>query len=389
MPRDTPLKVCAVTGGRADWGPMSVLLGRLRDDPDFDLKIVATGQHLIASAGDTASVIEAEGFTIAERVDMQLAGDSAVAVTKSLGLATIGFADVLARLQPDLMLVLGDRYEILAAVQAALVARVPVAHLCGGDVTEGAMDDAIRHAITKMSHIHFVTNEDSARRVRQLGEASETVHCVGSPGLDRIRLTPLLDRTAFFHSIDFAPRARNLLITFHPVTLDADPTAQLDALLLALERLGPNTGLIFTGTNTDTGSNAIAQRIANFVASRDNACAHASLGAQRYFSALRHVDVVVGNSSSGLYEAPSFGTPTVNIGDRQQGRLRAASVIDCPAEPDAIVAAIERACEMDCSDVTNPYGDGHAAERILSVLKRLEKPASLLKKRFCDQGTPV
>lgn len=381
-----PLKVCAVTGGRADWGLLSVPLALIRDDPDFALQLVVTGQHLLPGAGATDRVIEAEGFHIDARVDMLLAGDSAVAVSKSMGLAIIGFAEVFDRLKPDLLFVLGDRYEILAAAQAAMVARIPIAHLCGGDVTEGAMDEAIRHAITKMSHLHFVSNQDAARRVCQLGEDPAQVYCVGSPGLDRIRLTPRMTRDAFFASIGFVPRARNLLVTFHPATLDDDVSAACMEMLAALDALGPEVGLIFTGVNADTGGRAVAACIDGFVAMHPNACAHVSLGAARYFSALGHVDAVVGNSSSGLYEAPSFAIPTVNIGDRQGGRLKARSVLDCAADREAILAALRQAFAMDCSGTANPYGDGHSAERIIAVLKAVGDTRPLLKKRFFDVG---
>lgn len=384
------LRVCAVTGGRADWGLLSVPLALIRDDPDFALQLVVTGQHLLPGAGGTDRVIEAEGFRIDARVDMLLAGDSAVAVSKSMGLATIGFAEVFDRLKPDLLFVLGDRYEILAAAQAAMVARIPIAHLCGGDVTEGAMDEAIRHAISKMSHLHFVSNRDAARRVCQLGEDPAQVHCVGSPGLDRVRLTPPMARDDFFASIDFVPRARNLLVTFHPATLDEDASAACTEMLAALDALGPDLGLIFTGVNADTGGRAVAACIDGFVASHANARAYASLGAVRYFSALRHVDAVVGNSSSGLYEAPSFGIPTVNIGDRQGGRLKARSVLDCDADRQAILATLRQAFSLDCAGTVNPYGDGHSAERIVTILKALRDPRSLLKKRFFDAegGSP-
>lgn len=383
-----PLKICAVTGSRADWGLLSPLLALLRADKAFALDLVVTGQHLVPAQDNTAQEIEREGFAISARIDMLLASDASLAVVKSMGLAVVGFADAFARLAPDLLLVLGDRYEILAAVEAATIARLPVAHLCGGDITEGAMDDAIRHAVTKLSHLHFVTNEAAAQRVRQLGEDSTRVHCVGSPGLDRIRQTKLLDRAAFFKRVGLAPRAYNLLVTFHPETLNADPLAQCLELLVALHELGPEFGVIFTGSNADPGGRGVDRLVGEFVATHDNARTHPSLGAALYFSALSHVNAVVGNSSSGLYEAPSFRIPTVNIGDRQRGRLRAASVIDCVAERRAIEAAVRRALTLDCTGVTNPYGDGHASERIVAVLRNLGDPRQLVHKRFVDWDAP-
>jgi len=270
-------------------------------------------------------------------------------------------------------------------VQAALIARVPVAHIAGGDITEGAFDDAIRHAISKMAHLHFATHAEAARRLRQMGEAN--VHISGSPGIDQILATPRLSREALAQSLGFPLRPRNLAITFHPATLDdAEPLDQLDTLLAALDRLGPDTGLIFTGANCDTGGDTLNARIEAFTGARDNACLHPSLGQQRYYSLVALADAVVGNSSSGLYEAPSLGTPTVNIGSRQDGRPRAASVIDCPAETDAIVTAIHAAYRLDMAGVENPYGDGHASERILSVLRGPWSRQALVRKRFIEQA---
>lgn len=383
---DKPLRICAITGSRADWGYLKMPLLMLRDCPTLELRLVATGQHLTPHSGGSLQVIKEDGFEIDARVDMQLAGDTAKEITKSLGLAVIGFADVLERLNPDLLFVLGDRYEILAAVQAALMARIPVAHISGGDLTEGAMDESIRHAITKMSHIHFVTNKESERRVRQLGEDPSQVHLVGSPGLDSMRSTPRMERSEFFQFVGLTPRDRNLLITFHPVTLDMDSEMHCAEMLAALDSLGPDVGLIFTGTNYDTSGRRIESVVRAFAESRANAVIHASLGPIGYFSALSHVHIVVGNSSSGILEAPSFGTPTVNIGDRQRGRLRSPSVIDCCPERSSIRAAIDQAFAMDCSGLTNPYGDGHASERIAAVLMGIENPRKLLKKRFHTVG---
>ena len=376
-------KILAVTGSRADWGYLAPPLALLRDDEAFELTIAATGQHLTPQGATSLATIAAEGFAIDERVDLQLDADTALGVSRSLGLGVIGFADVLARRRPDLLFVLGDRYEILAAVQAAMIARTPVAHLAGGDVTEGAIDDAIRHSITKMSHLHFVTNAEAARRVRQLGEDPARIHNVGSTGLDRIALVKPMARDAFFASVGLKPRARNAVVTFHPATLAADSDRQCGQLLAALGDAGRDMGLIFTGANADVGGRAIDAQIGEFARRHDNAIVVPSLDSAGYFSALTHVDLVIGNSSSGLYEAPSFRLPAVNIGDRQTGRIRAASVIDCPPERQAISAAIARALALDCSDVTNPYGDGHASERILATLKRIEDPQDLLKKRFC------
>lgn len=379
-------RICAVTGSRADYGLLLPVLHAIRAHPGLQLQLAVTGSHLEDRFGRTVARIEQDGFDINAAVPLGLDGDDAVTVTRALGNAVSGFAGVLARLQPDLLLVLGDRYEILGAVQAALIARIPVAHIAGGDVTEGAFDDAIRHAISKMAHLHLVTSEAAARRVRQLGEADGRVFVTGSPGIDQILATPLLERTDLERRLGMPLRVRNLAITFHPATLDsADALHQLQQLLAALDSLGDDVGLVFTGANADPKGQAINDRIRAFVAEHVNAVHHDSLGQQGYYSLLAVADAVVGNSSSGLYEAPSFRTPTVNIGDRQAGRLKAASVIDCAPDSKAIAAAIAQAFASDCSDTVNPYGDGQATERILAVLAGNWDAGQLLHKGFTDR----
>lgn len=379
------IRVGVVTGTRAEYGLLYWILKQLRDDPAIDLQLIVTGAHLSSQHGLTYRDIEADGFRIARKIDMALGDDSVVGVTKALGQATMGFADAMADLQPGLLLLLGDRYETLAAAQSALIARVPVAHIAGGDVTEGAYDDAIRHSITKMSHLHFVTHEAAARRVRQLGEEPERIFTVGNPGLDQLRHLKLMQRDELERELGFVLRRRNLLVTYHPETLDTESTeSRIVGLLQALERLGDDVGLLFTLPNADTGNRAIREHIQEYVAQHRNARAYASLGQLRYWSAMKHVDAIVGNSSSGLLEAPSLQKPTVNIGDRQKGRPQAASVVNCGYAVDEIESAIRRAFDLDCRHVVNPYGDGHAAERIIAVLKRMDDPRNLLKKRFAD-----
>lgn len=377
------MRILAVTGTRADWGLLAPVLELIREDVRFDLRLMVTGQHLEPDSRSVQAIHE-EGFVIDYQVDMQLGEDDGPAsLADSMGRALSGTGSVLAEAQPDLVLVLGDRYEILAVASAAVLARVPLAHLCGGDLTEGAMDDAIRHAVSKLSALHFVSNEEAAARVRQLGEDPGRVHCVGSPGLDRIRLHEPLSRETFFRELGIAPRERNLLITFHPPTLSADAEAQCEVMLTALSSF-PEVGMIFTGSNADPGGRVIDTAVREFAKRNDNAVFCASLGSRRYFAALAHVDAVVGNSSSGLYEAPSFAVPTVNIGDRQARRPRSASVIDCAADAGEIRSAIERAFELDCSGVVNPYGDGRAAERIVERLAAIECPERLIRKSFVD-----
>lgn len=378
-------RICVVTGSRAEYGLLYWVMKGIQLDSDLELQVIATGMHLSPEFGLTHRVIEDDGFTIDARVEMLISSDTPTGIAKSIGLGVIGFADALERLKPEIILLLGDRFEILAAAQASLVARIPVAHIAGGDVTEGAFDEAVRHSITKMAHLHFVTNEESARRVRQLGEDPDTVFMVGSPGLDYLHRIKPLTREELEQGIGFRFRQKNLLVTFHPATLEqCSPAAQFRELLDALDAFGQEVGLIFTMPNADTDGREIMRMIGDFVASHGWAKAFTSLGQRQYLSAIAQVDAVVGNSSSGLYEVPSFKKPTVNIGDRQKGRIHAASVIDCLPEAAAIRAAIERAFSLDCTDVVNPYGDGASAPRIVSILKEIQNLKSLLKKRFCE-----
>jgi GDP/UDP-N,N'-diacetylbacillosamine 2-epimerase (hydrolysing) len=380
-------KICVVTGTRADYGLLRWVLDGIQRSPELELQVIATGMHLAPEFGLTYREIEADGFMIDRKVEMLLSSDTAVGVAKSMGLAIIGFADAFAALNPDLVLVLGDRYEIFAAVSAAMIARIPIAHLHGGEATEGLIDEPIRHSITKMSHLHFVAAEEYRQRVIQLGEDPERVFLVGGLGIDNILKLPLLDRSALEASLDFKLGKRNLLITFHPVTLEQDTAAaQMGELLAALDAL-QDTHLIFTMPNADTGGRVLFEMIEAFVAQRSYAKAYTSLGQLRYLSAIVQVDAVVGNSSSGLIEVPSFNKGTINIGDRQRGRLKAASVIDCEPNRASIAQALHRLYEprfqADLSNVQNPYGVGGASEAIVRNLEQISL-TDLLKKRFHD-----
>ncbi len=375
-------KVCVVSSNRADYGLLYWPMRTLQQDEAFELQVVVTGSHLSTEHGMTVNQFAQDGFDVSAQVDLALSQDSAVAVTKAIGTGLIGFADVFADLKPDLLLVLGDRYEMLAAVSAALVARIPVAHLFGGDTTEGAFDESIRHAITKMSHLHFVSNELSAERVRQMGENPEHIYNTGATSIDNIRRATYKNRDEFFSAIEFTPRNHNLLITFHPVTLDSVASVvQLQQLLIALDALGDEVGLIFTKANADTEGECLNEVIQLFVAERENARLYDALG-PLYVSALRHVDLVVGNSSSGLYEAPALGVPTVNIGDRQKGRLQASSVVNCETESKAILESIKSVIGKHYDKVDHPFGDGHSAEKIMAALKAIPNFQALLKKHF-------
>ena len=376
-------KICVVTGTRADYGLLFWLMKGIQEHAALELQIIATGMHLSPEFGLTFGAIESDGFAIDAKIETLLSSDTSVGVAKSIGLGVLGFGEALDRLRPDILVLPGDRFEILAAAQAALVAKIPIAHLFGGDTSEGAFDEAIRHSITKMSHLHFVTNEIAVRRVRQLGENPDHVYNVGSPGLDYLSRIALLERAEFENSIGFQLRERNYLVTFHPVTLDSQPAEdQFREVLSALDALGPDAGLIITKPNADNEGRTLIRMIDDFVAQKPNAVAHTSLGQLRYLSAISLVDAVIGNSSSGLYEVPSFGKPTINIGDRQKGRLQASSVINCAAERDDVLRAIEAARTKDCSEVVNPYGDGNSAARIVDVLATIEQPENLIKKHF-------
>jgi UDP-hydrolysing UDP-N-acetyl-D-glucosamine 2-epimerase len=380
-------KICVLTGTRAEYGLLYTLMKDIEKDQDLQLQVIVTGMHLSPEFGLTYKEIEEDGFAIDSKVEMLLSSDTPIGITKSIGLGIISFADVFSQLQPDLLVLLGDRYEILAAAQAALIAKIPIAHIAGGDTTEGAFDESIRHSITKMSHLHFVTNEQSLQRVRQLGENPNHIYNVGSPGIDRIIRLQRMSRCQLEKSLQFTLLKRNLLITFHPVTLDCQASAQqFNELLEVLHNLGPEIGLIFTKPNADPEGREIIRLLDDFISQHPNAIAFTSLGQLRYLSLITQVDAVVGNSSSGIYEVPSFQKPTVNIGDRQKGRLLASSVIDCAPQKDEIETAISEAFIKDCSTTVNPYGDGDSSIKILHIIKSISDFKALLKKHFYMVG---
>ncbi|HSI21729.1 MAG TPA: UDP-N-acetylglucosamine 2-epimerase [Methylophilaceae bacterium] len=380
-------KICVVTGTRADYGCLRWVMEGIKAADGLELQIIATGMHLSPEFGLTYREIEKDGFVIDRKVEMLLSSDTPTGISKSMGLGLMGFGETFEQLKPDLVLVLGDRFEIFAAASAAMVARLPLAHLHGGETTEGAIDEAIRHAITKMSHLHFVAAEDYRRRVVQLGEAPERVFLVGGLGIDNIQRLELLDRAALEAALDFKLGTKNLLVTFHPVTLEQSTAgAQMAELLAALDAL-QDTHLIFTMPNADTDGRILIGMIEQFVATRPHTRAYTSLGQLRYLSCIREVDGVVGNSSSGLAEVPSFRKGTINIGDRQRGRLKADSVIDCMPDRQSIASALRTLYSADFQaklpQVTNPYGEGGASEKVVRVLQ--EYPLDqLLKKSFHD-----
>ena len=380
-------KICVVTGTRAEYGLLRWVMQGIRDDPELELQIIVTGMHLSPEFGLTYQIIEQVGFQISRKVEMLTSSDTSVGIAKSMGLGMIGFADAVNELQPDLIVVLGDRFEIFSAVSAALVARIPVAHLHGGESTEGLIDEAIRHAITKMSHLHFVATEEYRQRVIQLGEQSDRVFLVGGLGVDSIKRLPLLDLATLETSLDFKLGSKSLLITFHPVTLEISTAeSQMEELLAALADL-VDTQLLFTLPNADTDGRVMIKMVEQFVVEHPNARAYASLGQLRYLSCIAQVDGVVGNSSSGLAEVPSFKKGTINIGDRQRGRLQAASVINCDPDRESIATALEQLYSIDfqesLSQAVNPYGDGGASAEVISEIKSVTLDG-ILKKNFND-----
>ncbi len=367
-------KICTVTGTRAEYGLLYWVMKGIEQSASLQLQLAVTGMHLSPEFGLTYKVIEQDGFAIDAKVEILLSSDTPVGIAKSISLGVSGFADVFARLSPDMALVLGDRYEMLAAVQAAYVMGIPIAHIAGGETTEGAIDEGMRHAITKMSWLHFVSAEPYRKRVIQLGEDPKRVFCTGSTGLDYLTRMKLLSREELQKELGFSFGRPTFLVTYHPATL-GEPSSTFAAVLHALDRF-PEASIIFTYPNSDANGRVIISMIEEYVAENENRCrAFVSLGQLRYLSALSQVDLVLGNSSSGLTEAPSFKVPTINVGDRQKGRLRANSVIDTTAEGGEIAKAIRKALSSEFKEVTahtiNPYGEGNASDAIVRLLESI------------------
>jgi UDP-hydrolysing UDP-N-acetyl-D-glucosamine 2-epimerase len=370
-------KICVFTGTRAEYGHLFWLMKEIDTDPRLTLQLLVSGSHLAHAFGETWHQINDDGFRIDEKVDMQLGDDSPVGVARAMARGLAGCAEALDRLKPDILVVLGDRYEALAAAEAAMILRVPIAHIHGGEATEGAIDDVIRHAITKLAHVHFAAAEIYRERILQLGEPPERVFTVGAPGLDHIDKVKILSRTELEGDLGFRFGERNLLITYHPVTVHrASSTAAVRRLLDALDRR-PEMHMVITRSNADVGGRAINAMIGDYErAHPSRVIALSSLGQQRYLSVMAHADAVVGNSSSGIIEAPAMGKPAVNIGPRQQGRARAPSVIDCADDTEAILAAVECALSphmrAKAAQRESPYGSGGASKRIKDVLATIE-----------------
>lgn len=380
-------KICVVTGCRADYGLLKHLMNIIKQDSELDLQIIATGNHLSSDYGLTYQEIEQDGFTIDRKVNALDSTDTRVGISKSIGIGISGISEVLDELNPDLLIILGDRFEILAASIAGLIAGIPIAHLHGGETTLGAFDESIRHAITKMSHLHFVAAEEYRKRIVQLGENPEHVYTVGGLGVDAMLHIELLTREDLEKQLGLSFNKKNLLITYHPVTLDKTQASDQFGELLAAVRNLEDTALIFTFPNADPESRVIISMLKKFAETRPNTFVYTSLGLTRYFSCINEVDGVLGNSSSGLLEVPSFKKGTINIGDRQYGRLAADSVINCGANQADIENAIDQlysqSFQLKLATVENPYGCGGAADKIIFQIKALDTPINT-KKPFFD-----
>lgn len=381
-------KICVVTGTRAEYGLLSPLIQRIAADDTLKLQLVATGMHLSPEFGMTVDLIEKDGFQLADKVEILLSSDSAIGISKSMGLANISFAETFERLQPDMVVLLGDRYEIFVAASVATIAKIPVAHLHGGETTEGAYDEAFRHSISKMSWLHFTSTEEYRQRVIQLGESPERVFNVGAIGIENIKEMPLMTKDELEDSLNFKLNEPLSLVTYHPVTLEEQSSEQqFKELLNALEEVEGT--IIFTKANSDSDGRIINQLIDEFVNTHsERSIAYTSMGQLRYLSAMNITDIVIGNSSSGIIEAPSFNIPTINIGDRQKGRIQAGTILNCEPSKEKILNAITLALSPEfgnkIKDMSNPYGEGQVSQNILNVIKEALNHDISLKKKFHD-----
>lgn len=369
-------KICIVTGSRAEYGLLYWLMKEIDQDKDLRLQIVVTGMHLSPEFGCTYQKIEEDGFVIDKKVEMLLSSDTTIGVSKSMGLAQISFSEVFNELNPDILVVLGDRTEIFSAVSSAMVLNLAIAHISGGELTLGAIDDSIRHAITKMSHLHFVATEEYRKRVLQMGEMSDRVFNFGESGLDNIYKLPLLNKSDFEMSINWTLKEKSIVFTYHPVTLDS-PNKQENDISCILDFLSnlTDTSVIMTKSNSDSGGRFVNAMLEKYENKYQHMKLFDSLGQIRYLSALKHVDAVVGNTSSGLVEAPGFNIGSINIGNRQLGRVKAESVIDCKAEKSSLTDAFNKLYsdefQFTLKDVVNPYGTGGGSFKIKEVLKEV------------------
>jgi UDP-hydrolysing UDP-N-acetyl-D-glucosamine 2-epimerase len=374
-------RIGVVTTSRADYSHLYWPLRELADHPDVELGIFALGPHLSPEFGSTIHEIERDGFSIQARIECLLSSDTDTGMAKTIGLAILGLADALTTWRPDLLLLIADRYEMLAPASAALALRIPVAHIEGGEVSQGAIDDQVRNALTKLAHIHFTSTETARRRVIAMGEEPWRVHRAGAPSLDHLRRSTLLDRAALEARLGLTLLSPTLVVAWHPVTILRDTNAEADAFFAALAQ-APGQ-LIFVYPNADAGSHALIERTRALAAKRNHVHIFVNLEAVVYWSLLRCADLLIGNSSTGIMEAASFALPVVNVGMRQQGRERARNVVDAPAEGDAIRAAVERVLSpgfrKSLTGMSNPYGDGTAAVTIARILTTASLDRLLIK----------
>lgn len=368
-------KICVVTSTRADFGIMSRMVDIMHKDSEIDLKLLVTGMHLSKKFGNTYKEIN---VPITKKIDIQIEKEP----SHSTAVAIEKFSKIFKKLKPDIVVLLGDRYEIMGVAQACMFNNIPIAHLYGGETTEGAIDEAIRHSVTKMSHLHFTSCEEYRKRVIQLGENPERVFNVGALGIENIKKVPLMTKGELEQSTGFKFGKKNLLVTFHPVTLEGNSTEQFKELLSALDEL-KDTNIIITSPNSDSGSKELFKLIYEFVDKNNNCLYIKSLGMKRYLSAIQYVDAVVGNSSSGIIEVPSFRKPTINIGNRQKGRIQALSIINCEPVKKNILEAIEKAYTTDFSNTVNPYEKENTAQNIIDILKDFDLN-NIIKKEFYD-----
>lgn len=379
------LKICVYTTTRAEYGLLKKLIFAIKDAEDMDLCLFVSAMHLSPEYGYTYADIQADGLVADEKIEMLLSADTETSIPKAIGLGMISLADAFERHKPDYLVLLGDRFELMAAVQPALFMRIPIVHIYGGETSEGAFDESTRHAITKMSALHCVATEEAKSRVIQMGENPENVFLTGSPGLDTLRDMTFLNRQELETSLGMTIADRSILFCYHPVTLDnISQDDAIDQVIEALEKLDDDITLIMTKPNADPGSHTIIKKLEAFANRRKNCGLFASLGHQRYLSALKIVSLFVGNSSSGLHEVPSFGIPSINIGDRQKGRTMAESVISAPVEANAIYNAIQQGFSQDYSDVVNPYYQENASLKILDAIRSIKDRKALLQKHFFD-----
>lgn len=382
-------KICVVTGTRAEYGLLKPVINKISKDDELELCLIVTGMHLSPEFGMTYTEIENDGYEIRHKVEMLLSADTPSSIVKSMGVEMIGFADVYAEEQPDMVVLLGDRYEILVAATAAMVHRIPIAHIHGGESTEGAIDEAIRHSITKMSMLHFASTEVYKKRIIQLGEQPERVFSVGALGVENVKSLSLLPKKELEESIQFSFDKATVMVTYHPVTLENDTVENQFTNLLTVLKKHKELQIIFTKANADTDGRVINQMIDQFVLENSNrSIAFTSMGQLRYLSALQYCVAVVGNSSSGIIEVPSFGIPTVDIGERQKGRVRAESVIHCGTEESEIESAMKEALSdagrEKAKQSMNPYEGVDTSKRIIEVIKKYLKQGIVLKKHFYD-----